>query len=118
MDEVDEIKRRIDIVDLISSYLTLKKAGSDYKALCPFHQEKTPSFMVSPEKQIFKCFGCGAGGSVFDFVMQMEHLEFREALEMLADRAGVKLERKKPQDIEKSRLKRQLRNSSLVLLPR
>src|SRR3972149_10239177 len=94
MDEIEEIKRRIDIVDLISSYLTLKKAGTDYKALCPFHQEKTASFMVSPEKQIFKCFGCGAGGSIFDFVMQMEHLEFREALEMLADRANVKLKRK------------------------
>jgi len=94
MDEVEEIKRRIDIVDLISSYLTLKKAGSNYKAICPFHQEKTPSFMVSAEKQIFKCFGCGEGGDIFSFVEKMENLEFPEALRMLADRAGVQLKRR------------------------
>ncbi|MCX6806822.1 MAG: DNA primase [Candidatus Berkelbacteria bacterium] len=90
-DEIEEIKRRINIVDLISSYLTLKKAGSNYKALCPFHQEKTPSFMVSSEKQIFKCFGCGKSGSIFDFLMEMENLEFPEALRILAERAGVQL---------------------------
>lgn len=95
MDEVEEIKRRIDIVDLISSYLTVKKAGSNYKAICPFHQEKTPSFMVSAEKQIFKCFGCGEGGDIFTFIEKMENLEFPEALKMLADRAGVQLKRKK-----------------------
>lgn len=102
MDEVDEIKRRIDIVDFISSYLTLKKAGRNYRALCPFHQEKTPSFMVSPTLQIFKCFGCGAAGDVFEFVQKMEHLEFPEALAMLADRAGVILARRKisPQEYQ------------------
>jgi DNA primase len=100
MDEVEEIKRRIDIVDLISNYLTLKKAGANYKAVCPFHQEKTPSMMVSPEKQIFKCFGCGEGGDIFSFVMKMENLEFREALEMLADRAGVKLSRHDPKQAQ------------------
>lgn len=89
MDEIDEIKRKIDIVELMSQYLTMKKAGANYKALCPFHQEKTPSMMISPERQIFKCFGCLEGGDVFAFIMKMEGLEFVEALKMLADRAGV-----------------------------
>lgn len=97
MDEIEEIKRKIDIVDLVSSYLTLKKAGANYRALCPFHNEKTPSLMISQEKQIFKCFGCGEGGDIFSFVMKMENLEFREALEMLAARAGVKLEKYRKQ---------------------
>ena len=92
-DEIEEIKRRIDIVDLISSYLTLKKAGTSYKALCPFHSEKVPSFYVSPEKQIFKCFGCGKSGDVFGFIMEMENLEFVDALKLLAERAGVQLKR-------------------------
>lgn len=91
MNEIEEIKQKIDIVDLASQYLTLRKAGANYKAPCPFHHEKTPSFMVSPEKQIFKCFGCGEAGDVFGFIMKMEGLEFVEALNMLADRAGVKL---------------------------
>jgi len=97
MDEIEEIKRRIDIVELISGYLTLKKAGANYRALCPFHNEKTPSMMISPEKQIFKCFGCAEGGDVFSFIMKMENLEFREALELLAERAGVKLEHSRQQ---------------------
>ena len=103
MDEVEEIKRRIDIVDFISQYLTLKKSGSSYKALCPFHSEKTPSFMVSPEKQIFKCFGCGKSGDVIAFLMEMENFEFPEALRILADKAGVVLkqfERKEYQEIK------------------
>jgi DNA primase len=95
MNEVDEIKERINIVDLVGQYLTLQKAGSSFKAPCPFHQEKTPSFMVNPERQMYKCFGCGEGGDVIAFVMKMENLNFPEALEMLADRAGVTLERKR-----------------------
>lgn len=100
MDEVEQIKQRIDIVELVSSYLTVKKAGVNYRALCPFHNEKSPSMMISPERQTFKCFGCGEGGDIFEFVMKMENLSFREALEMLAQRAGVKLERYKPANDE------------------
>jgi len=91
MDEITQIKERIDIVDIISSYLTLKKAGSNLKANCPFHGEKTPSFMVSPERQTFKCFGCGEGGDVFTFIEKMEGLDFYNAMKLLADKAGVQL---------------------------
>lgn len=86
-----EIKAKIDIVGLISSYVSLKKGGRNFRANCPFHNEKTPSFMVSPDLQIFKCFGCGAGGDIFSFVEKMEGLEFPEAVRMLADKAGVKI---------------------------
>jgi DNA primase len=96
MNEVEEIKAKIDIVDLLSNYLTLKKAGANWKSICPFHQEKTPSLMVSREKQIFKCFGCGAGGDIFEFIKLIEHLEFPEALKLLAERCGVTLEKRKP----------------------
>lgn len=90
--EIEEIKQRIDIVELVSSYVQLKKAGANYKAPCPFHHEKTASLMVSPEKQIWKCFGCSRGGSVFDFIMESEHLEFADALKLLAQKAGVTLQ--------------------------
>lgn len=90
-DDVREIKSRLDIVDVISEYVQLKKKGQAYWGCCPFHNEKTPSFSVSPERQTFHCFGCGKGGDVFSFVMEKEHLEFREALERLAEKAGVAL---------------------------
>lgn len=95
MDQVEEIKSKIDIVDLVGDYLPLKKAGRNFTALCPFHDEKTPSFMVSPELQIYKCFGCGAGGDAIKFLQEYEKIEFWEALEILAKRAGVKLNRGK-----------------------
>lgn len=88
---IEEILSRIDIVELISGYIPLKRAGRSYRALCPFHSEKTPSFMVNPERQIFHCFGCSAGGNAFGFVMQYERLEFPEAVELLAKKAGVAL---------------------------
>jgi DNA primase len=96
MNETDEIKQRLPIEQLVGSYVPLKKMGRIYKANCPFHQEKTPSFTVSPERGIFKCFGCGKGGDIFDFVMDLEGLTFPETVKLLAERAGVTLEEWKP----------------------
>jgi DNA primase len=88
---LEEIKSRIDIVNFISDYVELKKAGQNYKGLCPFHSEKTPSFMVSPSKQIFHCFGCGAGGDVITFLMKLENLSFNEAKRFIAKKAGIEI---------------------------
>jgi len=88
---IDEIRSRNDIVDVIGSYLSLKNAGTRFKALCPFHKEKTPSFTVSPDRQIYHCFGCDAGGDVIRFVQEYEKVDFMIALQMLADRAGMEL---------------------------
>jgi DNA primase len=105
MTDTQAIKDRVDIVQLISEYMQLKKAGVNWKGNCPFHKEKTPSFMVHPEKQIWHCFGCGKGGDVFTFLEEMEGLEFSEALKLLADRAGVKIENFAP-EINKSQKNR------------
>jgi len=92
---LEEIKSRLDIVDFISDYVELKKAGQNYKGLCPFHSEKTPSFIVSPDKQIYHCFGCGEGGNIFSFIMRHDNITFPEAVKTLARRAGVKIIEKK-----------------------
>ncbi|HZQ29989.1 MAG TPA: DNA primase [Patescibacteria group bacterium] len=91
MDQVSEVRDKTDLVSLISEYIPLKKAGRNFKANCPFHQEKTPSFVISPERQIWHCFGCQKGGDAFSFVMEYEHMEFPEALRTLAKKAGVEL---------------------------
>jgi DNA primase len=92
MSQVDQVRTAADIVKVVGDYVKLRKAGSNYMGLCPFHQEKTPSFAVHPVKQIFHCFGCGVGGDVFKFVMQIENLSFPEALRRLAEKVGVRLE--------------------------
>ena len=86
---IDQVRSSVSIVDLIGGYVGLRKSGKDYAALCPFHQEKTPSFMVSEGKQIFKCFGCGVGGDIFSFVMLIENLGFPESIQYLAERHGI-----------------------------
>ncbi len=88
---IQQVQERTDIVELIGGYVQLRRAGRNFKAPCPFHQEKTPSFVVSPDKQIFHCFGCGAGGNAISFLMKQEKKDFREALETLAERAGIEL---------------------------
>jgi len=88
---IDEIRTSNDIVDVISQYVTLKRSGRNFFGLCPFHKEKSPSFSVSPDKQIFHCFGCGVGGNVIHFISKIENIDFRETLEVLAERAGITL---------------------------
>src|SRR5438270_3185994 len=86
---IEQIAAANDIVEVIGTYFPLKRAGASFKALCPFHQEKTPSFTVSPQRQSFHCFGCGVGGTVFRFVMDYEHIDFPEAVRKLATRVGL-----------------------------
>ena len=88
---VEEVRMKNDIVDVISGYVKIQKKGASYFGLCPFHNEKSPSFSVSGAKQMYYCFGCGAGGNVFTFIMKYENYTFAEAVKLLADRAGVKL---------------------------
>ncbi len=100
---VEEVRQRNDIIDVISGYVNLKKSGSNFTGLCPFHNEKTPSFSVSGTKQMYYCFGCGAGGNVYTFLMEYENLTFPEALEQLAERAGIALPEKTNSEEERKR---------------
>ena len=90
---IDDLLNRTDIVEVVGSRVQLKKTGKNYSACCPFHQEKTPSFSVSPDKQFYYCFGCGAGGNALSFLMEHDHLDFPQAVEDLAKRAGLDVPR-------------------------
>ncbi len=95
---IQTIKDKLDVVTFLKGYLELTPAGKNFKARCPFHNEKTPSFMISPDRQSWRCFGCGVGGDVFSFIMKYENMEFGEALKVLAEKAGVELKRLQPQE--------------------
>ena len=95
---IDDLLDRVDIVDVVNSRVQLKKAGKNYKACCPFHEEKSPSFTVAQDKQFYYCFGCGAGGNALGFVMEFDRLDFLPAVEMLAKNAGLEIPREAAQD--------------------
>src|SRR5690349_1491542 len=102
MSVTEDIKARLDIVNFISQYVPLKKAGRNYKAPCPFHSERTPSFVVFPDTQNWRCFGaCGEGGDIFNFVMKQEGLDFASALRVLAEKAGVELHERSADEVDR-----------------
>ncbi|MCK5286152.1 MAG: DNA primase [Candidatus Pacebacteria bacterium] len=102
---IEQIKERLNIVDVVGSYIKVEKAGSNFKACCPFHNEKTPSFFMSPDRGTFKCFGCGEGGDIFTFVEKYEGVDFKGSLKILADKAGVELIKEDPKKVnEKNRI--------------
>ena len=107
---LEEVMLRNDIIGVIGEYVPLKKKGSSYFGLCPFHNENTPSFSVNADKQLYYCFGCGAAGNVISFIMQIENYNFVEAVEKLADRAGIQLPKAEfsPEDAKKEKLKERL----------
>ena len=105
---LDELAARNDIVDVVSGYVELKRKGANYFGLCPFHSEKTPSFSVAPDKQMYHCFGCKKGGGVFNFIMEIENLTFPEAVEFLARRAGMPLPQEGEMQNDGDRLRRRV----------
>ena len=115
MSNTQNIKDAVNIVEVIAEHVELKPAGANYKGLCPFHQEKTPSFMVSQEKQIWHCFGCHKGGDVFTFLQEIEGLEFPEVLKILAKRANITLDVAPMKREETSQKQRLLRIHTLAM---
>ena len=98
MSPAEEIKSKLDIVEVIREYIQVKAAGANFQALCPFHREKSPSFVISPDKQIWHCFGCGKGGDVLSFVQEIEGLSFPDTIRLLAPKAGVILHQENRQE--------------------
>ena len=111
---LNEVKEKNDIVDVISGYINLKRSGNRYLGLCPFHSEKTPSFFVNPQMQLYHCFGCGAGGTVIHFIEHIENLDFIEAVKFLAQRAGIPLPDEKDEVSDYTRLKRNIREMNKI----
>ena len=111
---LNEVKEKNDIVDVISSYVNLRRSGNRYIGLCPFHSEKTPSFFVNPGMQLYHCFGCGAGGTVIHFIEHIENLDFVEAVKFLAQRAGIPLPDEKDEVSDYTRLKRNIREMNKI----
>src|SRR5438045_9121871 len=99
----DRVKQQADVVRIVGEYVQLKKAGQNFRGLCPFHSEKTPSFNVHPIRQIYHCFGCGKGGDVFSFVMDMEECEFADALRIVAEKCGITVPRPKERSPDERR---------------
>ncbi|HEU4929284.1 MAG TPA: CHC2 zinc finger domain-containing protein, partial [Candidatus Krumholzibacteria bacterium] len=95
---IEQVRDRSDVVEVVGAYVDLKRAGSNFKGLCPFHKERTPSFVVSPDRQTFHCFGCGKGGNVFHFLMEMDGVSFPEAVRELGKRAGIEVESRPDDD--------------------
>ena len=108
---IDDLKRQADIVRVVQDYVQLKKKGANWMACCPFHKEKTPSFSVSPAKEIFYCFGCHKGGSVFNFVMEIERVGFPEAIKIVADKVGMPL----PKMVDDSRFEARRQEADIVI---
>lgn len=107
---IESIKNRLTVSDVVSQYVQLNRSGGRFWGLCPFHHEKTPSFTVVDEGGFYKCFGCGKGGSIFDFVMEMEHVTFPEAVEILAKKTGIELQEETASQREEYKNKKQFKN--------
>src|ERR671920_1434008 len=113
-DSIDRVRDAVDMVELVGAKTDLRRVGTRWSGLCPFHDERTPSFSVNPAEKLYYCFGCGEGGDAFKFVQQTEGLEFQEAVELLAERSGVRVEREEDDPRAEQRRRRRERLHSLL----